>query len=392
MIKVALVFGTRPEVIKLAPVYTELRRREHFVVEALSSGQHRELTAQMLSVFGIEPDADLSLMEPEQSLPTLTARAIVGLAELFEERRPDVVLVQGDTTTVFCAALAAFYHRITIGHVEAGLRTRDKFQPFPEEINRRLTDAMADLHFAATQLSRRNLLAEGVPPERIFVTGNTVADALGMILEHRPSLAGTDLEPIDAWLGRVLLVTAHRRENLGVPMVSICQALRRLHNAFDDLLIVFPVHPNPAVREVVNTVLAQAQRVRIIEPPNYEVFVPLMRRADLILTDSGGIQEEAPSLGVPVLVARNTTERPEGIEAGAAKLVGTDEDTIVAEASKLLSDPRAYHAMASVRNPYGDGQAARRVVDALEFHFGIRDEPPEEFVPGGQPDESRQGR
>jgi len=388
VVKVALVFGTRPEVIKLAPVYAELRRRrEHFLVEALSSGQHRDLTAQMLAVFGIQLDADLALMEPEQSLATLTSRAVLGLAHLLEERRPDVVLVQGDTTTVFCAALAAFYHRISIGHVEAGLRTRDKFQPFPEEINRRLTDAMADLHFAATELSRRNLLAEGLPAERIFVTGNTVADALQMILQRRASLAGTDLEPVDAWLGRVLLVTAHRRENLGVPMVSICQALRRLHDAFDDLLIVFPVHPNPAVREVVRNVLAGAERVRIIEPPDYEVFVPLMRRADLILTDSGGIQEEAPSLGVPVLVARNTTERPEGIQAGAAKLVGTDEDTIVAEASKLLSDPRSYHAMASVRNPYGDGQAARRIADALEFYFGIRDEPPDEFAPGRPEDE-----
>lgn len=385
MIKAALVFGTRPEVIKLAPVHAALLLRpQHFTVDVISTGQHRDLSAQMLAVFGIVPDVDLDLMQSGQSLADLTARIITGLTSVFEERRPDVILVQGDTTTVFGASLAAFYLRIAVGHVEAGLRTRDKYQPFPEEINRRLTDAMADLHFAATDLSRDNLLAEGTPSERIFVTGNTVADALQMVLGRRPSLDGTELEWADHWLGRVLLVTAHRRENLGTPMVSICQALRRLHDAYDDLLVVFPVHPNPAVREVVNSTLGGAPRVRIIEPPDYELFVPLLRRADIVITDSGGIQEEGPSLGVPVLVTRNTTERPEGVDAGSAKLVGTDEETIVAEASRLLSDPRSYHAMATVRNPYGDGRAAERLTDALEYHFGLRAEPPAPFSPQAQ--------
>lgn len=381
MVKAALVFGTRPEVIKLAPVYDALRRRPgSFVVEVISTGQHRDLSAQMLSVFDIHPDVDLDLMQTGQTLADLTARILTGLTSVFDERRPDVILVQGDTTTVFAASLAAFYLRISVGHVEAGLRTRDKFQPFPEEINRRLTGSLADLHFAATDLSRRNLLAEGVDPARIFVTGNTVADALRLVLDRRSSLEDTEFAFAEHWLGRMLLVTAHRRENLGTPMVSICQALRRLHDAFEDLLIVFPMHPNPAVREIVTSTLGGLTRVHLTEPPDYELFVPLLRRADVVLTDSGGIQEEGPSLGIPVLVTRNTTERPEGVDAGAARLVGTDEETIVAEVSRLLSDPRSYHAMATVRSPYGDGHAADRIADALEYHFGIRPDPPADLA------------
>jgi UDP-N-acetylglucosamine 2-epimerase (non-hydrolysing) len=381
VIKAALVFGTRPEVIKLAPVYDALRRRPGvFSIDVISTGQHRDLSAQMLAVFDLHPDVDLDLMQAGQSLADLTARILTGLTAVFDERRPDVILVQGDTTTVFAATLAAFYLRIAVAHVEAGLRTRDKFQPFPEEINRRLTDAAADLHFAATALSRDNLLAEGTNPDRIFVTGNTVADALAMILKRRSSLEGTDLAFVDHWLGRVLLVTAHRRENLGTPMVSVCQALRRLHDAYEDLLVVFPMHPNPAVREIVNSTLGGLPRAHLMEPPDYELFVPLLRRADLVITDSGGIQEEGPSLGVPVLVTRNTTERPEGVDAGSAKLVGTDEGTIVTEASRLLSDPRSYHAMATVRNPYGDGRASERIADALEYHFGVRSDPPTPFT------------
>jgi UDP-N-acetylglucosamine 2-epimerase len=376
------VLGTRPEVIKLAPVYAVLRSRpERFAVEVIATGQHRELAAQMLAVFDMPVAVDLAAMEPGQSLGALTARILQALEEVLARRRPDVVLVQGDTSTVLCGALAAFYQRIAVGHVEAGLRTGDKFQPFPEEINRRLTDAVADLHFAATERARRNLRAEGAPERGIFVTGNTIVDALHMILARRPSLAGTPLAWAEQWPGRVLLATAHRRENWGVPLASICQALRRLQEAFADLLIVFAVHPNPVVQKTVHELLAKAERVRLIPPPDYELFVPLLRRADLILTDSGGIQEEAPSLGVPVLVARNTTERPEGVEAGAAKLVGTDEEVIVAEASRLLSDPKAYHAMATVRNPYGDGRAAERIADALEFWFGLRDQPPLPFAP-----------
>lgn len=381
MVKTTLLFGTRPEVIKLAPVYEVLRRRpDRFSVQVISSGQHRDLVAQMVAVFDIPVDVDLNVMEPGQSLGSLTGRIVSSLELVLRESRPDVVLVQGDTTTVLAGALAAFYQRVAVGHVEAGLRTRDKTQPFPEEMNRRLADGIADLHFAATPQARENLLAESIPPERIFVTGNTVADALRITLERRPSLAGSELAWAEQWQGRVLLVTAHRRENWGVPMASICQALRRIHDMFEDLLLVFPVHPNPTVRETVQAILGGAERARIIEPPAYGLFVPLLRRADLIVTDSGGIQEEAPSLGIPVLVARETTERPEGVEAGSALLVGADEERIVAEATRLLSDPRAYHSMAAVRNPYGDGRAADRIVDALEFHFGLRDQPPEPFA------------
>jgi UDP-N-acetylglucosamine 2-epimerase (non-hydrolysing) len=380
LLKVAIVFGTRPEVIKLAPVYAALRRRaDKFSVKIISSGQHRDLVTQMVAVFDIPVDVDLAVMRPGQTLSGLTASILAGLEPIFEEDRPDVVLVQGDTTTVLAGAVAAFYQRVTVGHVEAGLRTCDKRQPFPEEINRRLTDAVADLHFAATEKARENLLLERVPPNGIFVTGNTVADALQMVLARRPTLEGTELAWVQEWKGRVLLVTAHRRENWGVPMASICRALRRLHDAFDDLLIVFPAHPNPTVRETVYALLQAAERVRIIEPPAYSLFVPLLRRADLIITDSGGIQEEAPSLGIPVLVARETTERPEGVEAGSALLVGTDEERITAHATRLLSDPRAYQAMAAVHNPYGDGRAAERIADAIEFWFGLRAEPPEPF-------------
>ena len=384
MIRATLILGTRPEVIKLAPVYAELkRRRENFFVEVVSTGQHRDLAAQMLRVFDIPVVADLDVMQPGQSLAALTSRILSGLNDLLADpdRKPDVVLVQGDTTTVFCGALAAFYNRIPVAHVEAGLRTRDKFQPFPEEINRRLTDAMADIHFAATPLAKKNLLAENISEECIFVTGNTVADALQMVLALQPSLAGTELEWADRWLGRVMLVTAHRRENWGVPLVSICQAIRRIHDAFEDLLIVIAAHPNPVVRDTIRTVLEGLERVRIIEPPDYKLFVPLLKRADIILTDSGGIQEEAPSLGKPVLVLRETTERPEGVEAGSARLVGTDEDRIVAEVSRLLTSPRAYHEMATARSPYGDGRAAVRIADALEYWFGLRDKPPDPFEP-----------
>ncbi len=382
LLHAAIVFGTRPEVIKLAPVHAELSRRSTFRVSTISTGQHTDLLKQMVNVFDLPVDLDLSVMKPGQSLAALTANILEGITPVLEELRPDIVLVQGDTTTVLSTSLAAFYQRIKIGHVEAGLRTRNKLHPFPEEINRRLTDAMADLHFAATARARENLLAENIPEEGIFVTGNTVTDALEMILQRRPSLIGSELEWAEQWPGRILLVTAHRRENWGVPLASICQAIRAIHDSFEDLLVVFPVHPNPIVRETVNELLAKLERVRIIEPPAYDVFIALLRRSDLVLTDSGGIQEEAPSLGVPVLVARETTERPEGVEAGAAVLVGTDTERIYTEASRLLSDPAAYHQAASVRNPYGDGKAALRIANAIEFAFGLREQPPEPFVRG----------
>ncbi len=381
--RIALIFGTRPEVIKLAPVYAELlRRANRFEAVCIWTGQHKELAEQMMEVFGLEAQWALDVMVPGQSLAELTGRAVVAVDGALEQCRPHMVLVQGDTTTVLCAALAAYYRRIPIGHVEAGLRTGEKFNPFPEEINRRLCDALADLHFAATYRARDNLLREGVSADTIHVTGNTVTDALQMVLQRRPSLKGTELEWVEEHEGRLVLVTAHRRENWGTPLVSICRAVRRIAEAVEDVLVVFPVHPNPIVRKTAQEVLEGAQRVRLVEPPPYDVFVALMKRADLIITDSGGIQEEAPSLGVPVLVTRATTERPEGVEAGVAKLVGTEEKAIYGEAVRLLTDPRAYAEMAGQANPYGDGRAAMRICDALEYYFGMRGEPPEPFRPG----------
>lgn len=378
--KVAVVFGTRPEAVKLAPVCQELARRSaKFQLELIVTGQHREMLDQMLATFGLVPDLDLDIMQPEQSLTEVTTRALSRLQEAFSQRRPDVVLVQGDTTTTFCAALAAYYERTFVGHVEAGLRTDNKFSPFPEEINRRLTTVLADVHFAATRRARHNLQGEGVSPSRIFVTGNPVVDALHTVLERGGGLAATDLRWVEDIEGRVCLVTAHRRESLGVPLTRVFLAIKQLVETFPDLNVIFPVHRNPKVRRAAEEILGQTERVVLCDPVDYLTFVPLMARADLIITDSGGVQEEAPALGVPVLVVRDTTERPEGIEAGVARLVGTQTDSIVAAASLLLTNPSDYRRMATAGCPYGDGRAAVRICDALEFTLGLRDAPPAEF-------------
>lgn len=362
MRKLAFIVGTRPEVIKMAPVIRAAGKRSGCRPVVIATAQHREMLDQALGWFGIKTDRDLDLMEPDQPVHALLARGLSPLVALLAAERPDWVLVQGDTTTTFCAALAAFYQDIPVGHVEAGLRTGDLRRPFPEEANRRLTDALAHHCFAPTQRSRTNLLAEGIPPERITVTGNTGIDAL-LMLENEAG-GGDILAQLDM-RSRIVLVTAHRRESFGAPLEAICRAIRRLVLENPDLTVVYPVHPNPNVRSPVHRYLDGCPRVLLVEPLQYPDLVHVMRRATLVLTDSGGLQEEAPSLGKPVLVLREVTERPEGVEAGVALLVGTDEDRIVAEASRLLRDGSAYAAMARRVNPYGDGKAAERILDVL---------------------------
>jgi len=361
--KAAVVLGTRPEAIKLAPVILELEKRDDFDCITVLTAQHREMSDSVLRLFGITPTHDLDLMQPGQSLFDLSARLIAGLRPVYEEERPDVVIVQGDTTTTFIAALAAYYLRIPVAHVEAGLRTADKHNPFPEEINRRLTSNLADLHFAPTETAEKALLAEGVPAESIVVTGNTVIDALLHIIEKDPpsDYLPTGLDPNRRWI----LVTSHRRENWGAPLESICHALRDLCECYDDIEIIYPVHPNPRVRETTSKLLAEVPNIHLIAPLEYLSFVHLMNAANFIITDSGGIQEEAPSLGKPVLVIREKTERPEAVEAGTVRLVGTSRERIVEQACELLDSEAAYNEMSRKHNPYGDGNACPRIADAI---------------------------
>jgi UDP-N-acetylglucosamine 2-epimerase (non-hydrolysing) len=375
--KVAVVFGTRPEAIKLAPVVLALKQHPAFACRVCVTAQHRQMLDQVLDVFGLRPDADLNLMEPNQSLGRLTTRAIEAVDRYLAAEKPQLVLVQGDTTTVFCAALAAFYHHIPVGHVEAGLRTGDLRSPWPEEANRVLTSRLAELHFAPTDASRRNLLAEGVPADRVLVTGNTVVDALFLALDRvradPPAIPGLCGETLGRWEDRpVVLITGHRRENHGAGFESICRAIAELARRFPEAQFVYPVHLNPNVREPVRRILRadRADNVHLIEPLPYLPFVALMDRATVVLTDSGGIQEEAPSLGKPVLVMRDTTERPEAVEAGTVKLVGTSFERIVGETARLLTDRAAYDAMARAHNPYGDGKATGRIVEACLAFLG----------------------
>ncbi len=377
-IPIMTIFGTRPEAVKMAPVVQRLRDGADFAPVVVVTGQHREMLDQVTRLFGITPDIDLDIMLPEQSLVDITTRVLIGLDRVLDEARPEMVLVQGDAHTTFVGALAAYYHRIPVGHVEAGLRTHDKYQPFPEELNRRMTSALADLHFAPTPQAKGNLLQEGVAGESIFVTGNTVIDALRQVrtLPDVPDVAG-----VPSLVGRrLLLVTTHRRENWGEPLREIYLALHDLLDRFADLVLVFSVHPNPAVRRSAREGLGEHPRAHLIEPPAYAPWIKLAQRAYLILTDSGGIQEEATALGRPVLVLRRVTERPEGVEAGTLRLVGTDRSRIVEETSRLLTDAAAYQAMARSRNPFGDGRAAERIVQALRFYFGRSDQPPDPFA------------
>ena len=367
--KVLAVCGTRPDTVKMAPVVNELKRHSDEVDLVLAvTGQHREMLVQVLEAFDLRPDYDLNIMTARQTLAQITTRALEGLDNVIKQVQPDLILAQGDTTTTFVASLAAFYNKTPFGHVEAGLRTDDKYDPFPEEINRRLTGVMTDLHFAPTECSKTNLLREGVSQDSVFVTGNTVIDAL-LSIAAREHTFSDDRIGAAAKSGRMILMTAHRRENWGEPMRDICRAVEEIVKHHPDVTVVFPVHKNPIVRETVFPELEGVERVILTEPPDYVSFVHLMKESYLILTDSGGVQEEAPSLGKPVLVLRKTTERPEGVEAGNAKLVGTDAGVIISEAEKLLSDKSAYDAMAESKSPYGDGHAAERIWEIIRSRF-----------------------
>ena len=379
-IKVMTVFGTRPEAIKMAPVVLELAKHPDTILPVVAvTAQHREMLDQVLNLFAIHPDYDLDIMAAGQTLFDITTRAMMGLDKVLTEEKPDLVLVHGDTTTTFAGALAAYYHQTDVGHVEAGLRTHNKYSPFPEEMNRHLTGAIADLHFAPTDTSEKNLLSEATDPKKIFVTGNTVIDALHHTVREDFHFDEPLLQKIDYAKHRVVLVTTHRRENLGEPMRHVYKALKQLVDEFPDIEVVFPVHKNPKVREVVRQELGGIERVHLIDPLDYEPFANLMHRSYLILTDSGGVQEEAPALGKPVLVLRDTTERPEAVAAGTVKLIGTDRSRVYSEAKGLLTDAAEYSRMAESCNPYGDGKAARRIVQAILYHYGLAAEGPDRF-------------
>ena len=380
-IKVMTVFGTRPEAIKMAPIVLELAKHPDKITPVVAvTAQHREMLDQVLGLFNITPDHDLDIMAQGQTLFDITSKAMMGLDKILEQEKPDIVLVHGDTTTTFAGALAAYYHQTTVGHVEAGLRTHDKYSPFPEEMNRKLTGCIADLNFAPTETSESNLLAENVKPESIFVTGNTVIDALHHTVRDDFQFEDELLQNIDFENKRIILVTTHRRENLGEPMRHVYKALRQLTEEFDDVEVVFPVHKNPKVREVVREELGGLSQVHLIDPLDYEPFANLMHKAHLILTDSGGVQEEAPALGKPVLVLRDTTERPEAVAAGTVKLIGTDRDVVYNEAKTLLTDEAAYNRMAESVNPYGDGKASERIIQAILYHYGMVDSRPDVFI------------
>lgn len=376
-IKVMSIFGTRPEAIKMAPLVKELDQHPDELDSIVTvTAQHREMLDQVLSIFNIQPDHDLNIMQDRQSLTEVMTRALTGLDQIMKSEQPDLVLVHGDTATTFVASLAAFYNKIAVGHVEAGLRTYNKYSPYPEEMNRQLTGVLADLHFAPTVQAREHLLQEHKQPEHIFVTGNTAIDALKTTV--RSDYAHPILERIGS--DKLLLMTAHRRENLGEPMKGMFRAIKRIVEEYTDVQVVYPVHLNPVVQEIAHDILGLDERIHLIEPMDVLDFHNFAARAELILTDSGGIQEEAPSLGVPVLVLRDTTERPEGIKAGTLKLAGTDEEQVYQLTRQLLTDEALYQSMARASNPYGDGEASRRIVEAILYYFGKRSNRPAEFL------------
>lgn len=364
------VFGTRPEAIKMAPLAIELERCPDIDAQVCVTAQHREMLDQVLDMFHITPDFDLDIMKERQTLVGITTKVLEGLDKVIKEAKPDIVLVHGDTTTTFAGALAAFYNQVKIGHVEAGLRTYDKYSPYPEEMNRCLTGAMTDFHFSPTVTNKNNLLKENVNPDKIYITGNTVIDALKSTVKENYQFTDPTLASLDFTARRVILVTAHRRENLGEPLKNICHALRQLVDRYKDTQIVYPVHLNPAVREVVFDILGDHERVSLIDPVNVDDLHNVMARCFMVMTDSGGLQEEAPSLAKPVIVLRNETERPEAVDAGTVKVAGVEKDTIVSMASELLCDQTAYDKMAHAANPYGDGNASHRIVEAIRYEFG----------------------
>ena len=369
MLKVMTIFGTRPEAIKMAPVVKALEAAEDMESIVTVTAQHREMLDQVLHLFSITSDYDLNIMSQGQTLYDVTCKALLGLQGVLKEAKPDVVLVHGDTTTTFVGALAAFYEGIPVGHVEAGLRTGNIYSPFPEEMNRKLTGAIGTYHFAPTSTSESNLLKENINPAHLYVTGNTVIDALQTTVQTDYTFKEELLNQIDYINNKVILVTTHRRENLGDPMRNVYEAVRDIINEQADVEVIFPMHRNPKVRSIVQEVLGDMPRVHLIEPLEYEPFANLMARTYLIMTDSGGIQEEAPSLGKPVLVLRDTTERPEAVEAGTVKLVGTDKESVYRTATELLVNETAYLAMSNAVNPYGDGLASDRIVQALRHEF-----------------------
>lgn len=365
-LKLMTVFGTRPEAIKMCPLVLEMRKYPEYIQPIVAvTAQHREMLDQVLELFGIKPDYDLNIMTSGQTLYDVTTRALMGLKPVMEEAKPDMVLVHGDTTTTFAGALAAFYAQIPVGHVEAGLRTGNKYSPYPEEMNRKLTGAIADMHFAPTATSKANLLKENVVPENILVTGNTVIDALQTTVRSDYHFEDEDFNKVFASGRRLILMTTHRRENLGEPMRHVYRALKSVLETHEAVEAIFPVHKNPKVREIVQQELGHLNRVHLIEPMDYEPFANLMAKVDIVLTDSGGIQEEAPALGKPVLVLRDTTERPEAVEAGTVKLVGTAYEDVLRETNLLLDDARHYRSMAEAANPYGDGKACQRIISAI---------------------------
>ncbi|HLF15252.1 MAG TPA: UDP-N-acetylglucosamine 2-epimerase (non-hydrolyzing) [Bacteroidota bacterium] len=366
--KVAVVFGTRPETIKMAPVVKELRRRK-IGTSVIVTAQHRQMLDQMLAVFNLVPDHDLRVMQDNQDLFHVTSAVLERLKPVLAGEKPDVLLVQGDTTTTFAASLAAFYLKIPVGHVEAGLRTWDPMNPFPEEINRQLTTRITAHHFPPTAWAKKNLLAEGIREDAIHVTGNTVIDALLMIVDPKHRFTTAPLSTIDFDNKKIILLTSHRRENFGPPMAGVFEACRDIVREHADVELVYPVHPNPNVREAAHRILGKEPRVHLIAPLEYQTFIQVMNKSYLIMTDSGGVQEEAPTLGKPVLVLRSATERPEAIEAGTARLVGTDGALIRREAARLLRDRSAYDEMANRANPYGDGKAAERIVDVIRTRY-----------------------
>lgn len=382
-LKSLVVFGTRPEAIKMAPLVAALQDTKEICTKVAVTAQHREMLDQVLSLFGIVPDYDLNIMSHGQTLADITGRVVSGMQDIINEEKPDVVFVHGDTTTTFAAALAAFYCQTPVGHVEAGLRTYNKYSPFPEEMNRRLTGAITDFHFAPTASSRQNLLAEGVPEKDIFVTGNTVIDALMSTVrsdyQFTDPVLKTLLKAPDFQHKKLILVTAHRRENWGKPMENIFYALKDISAAFEDVEIIFPVHKNPRIQDLALRILGGCPGITLAEPLDYEPFINLIAKSHIVLTDSGGLQEEAPALSKPVLVMRQVTERPEAVSAGTVKLVGADRQQIFQETARLLSEPEAYLQMAKAANPYGDGRASERIVGWMLNRFNLHSKVPLEF-------------
>jgi UDP-N-acetylglucosamine 2-epimerase (non-hydrolysing) len=381
-IKVMTIFGTRPEAIKMAPLVKELESRREIDSVVCVTAQHREMLDQVLNLFEIKPEYDMDIMKERQTLSGITTRVLEGLENIFKTAEPDIVLVHGDTTTTFAGSLAAFYNRIKVGHVEAGLRTFNKYFPFPEEINRKLTGAIADIHFAPTETSKKNLQREGVDDKDIFVTGNTVIDAMATTVEEEYIFETEELNRIDFKNRKVIMVTAHRRENWGEPLENICYALKDIAEKHENVEVVYLVHLNPVVKDTVNSILGGVGRVHLLPPLDTKETHNLMNRSYLVLTDSGGLQEEAPHLGAPVLVLRDVTERPEAVEAGTVKIVGTNRNNIFNEASRLIVDKQYYAGMANAVNPYGDGNASKRIVDAILYYFGKSNYRPDDFKYG----------